>query len=167
MAVVLVQKVENESQLAGAKLILRYSQTKHIISFVSYCCCNSSPARIFGTNWSISMGSVVKGSLANDVYNQLKKNENWEKVCFRSQILERYSISEYWKYWNISGIPVLPEDVILAFFRTCWWHPEANNTGMLKWSSIVQQGQRQGKSLEGAKLPWGSRGQRPLKLTPF
>ena len=33
-----------------------------------------------------------------------------EKVYFRSQILERPSIGEY---WNISGVPVLPENVIL------------------------------------------------------
>ena len=58
-----------------------------------------------------------------------------EKVYFRSQILERPSIGEY---WNISGVPVLPENVIFAFFRTCWWHPEANNTGTPKWSSIAQ-----------------------------
>ena len=58
-----------------------------------------------------------------------------EKVHFRSQILERPSISEY---WNISGVPVLLENVIFTFCRTCWWDPEANNTGMPKWSSIVQ-----------------------------
>ena len=34
----------------------------------------------------------------------------WEKVYFRSQILERPSIGEY---WNIFGVPVLPENVIL------------------------------------------------------
>ena len=59
----------------------------------------------------------------------------WEKVCYRSQILERPSIGEY---WNISGLPVLPENVILTFFRTCWCYSEAYNTGTLKWSSIVQ-----------------------------
>ena len=59
----------------------------------------------------------------------------WEKVYFRSQILERSSIG---KYWNISGVPVLPGNVIFTFFRTCWWHPEANNTGTPKWSGIVQ-----------------------------
>ena len=57
------------------------------------------------------------------------------KVYFRSQILERPSIGEY---WNISGVQVLPENVIYTFFRTCWWHPEANNTRTQKWSSIVQ-----------------------------
>ena len=58
-----------------------------------------------------------------------------EKVYFRSQILERSSIG---KYWNISGVPVLPGNVIFTFFRTYRWHPEANNTGTPKWSSIVQ-----------------------------
>ena len=58
-----------------------------------------------------------------------------EKVYFRSQILGCPSIGEY---WNISGVPVLPENVILTFFRKYWWHPEANNTRMKKWSSTVQ-----------------------------
>ena len=38
----------------------------------------------------------------------------FEKVYFRSQILERPSIGEY---WNISGVPVLPENVIFMSFR--------------------------------------------------
>ena len=58
-----------------------------------------------------------------------------EKVYLRSQILERPSIDEY---WNISGVPVLPENVIFTFFRTCRCYSEAFNTGMQKWSSIVQ-----------------------------
>ena len=58
-----------------------------------------------------------------------------EKVYFRSQILERPSIGEY---WNISGVSVLSENVTFTFFRTCWLHSEANNTGTSKWSSIVQ-----------------------------
>ena len=58
-----------------------------------------------------------------------------EKVYFRSQILEHPSIGEY---WNISGVPVLSENVIFMFFRTCWCYSEAYNTGMRKWSSIVQ-----------------------------
>ena len=60
---------------------------------------------------------------------------NREIVYFRSQILERPSIGEY---WNISGVPVLPENVIFTFFRTCWCYSEAYNTGTQKWSSIVQ-----------------------------
>ena len=63
----------------------------------------------------------------------LRKNS--EKVYFRSQILERPSIGEY---WNISGVPVLPENVIFTFFRTCWCYSEAYNTGTQKWSSIAQ-----------------------------
>ena len=58
-----------------------------------------------------------------------------EKVYFRSQILERPSIGEY---WNISGVPVLPENVIFTFFKTCRCYSEAYNTGTQKWSSIVQ-----------------------------
>ena len=42
--------------------------------------------------------------------------KTWEKVNFRSQILECPSIGQY---WNIFGVPVLPENVILTFFRTC------------------------------------------------
>ena len=58
-----------------------------------------------------------------------------EKVYFRSQILERPSIDEY---WNISFVPVLPENVIFTSFRMCWCYSEAYNTGTQKWSSIVQ-----------------------------
>ena len=38
------------------------------------------------------------------------------KVYFRSHILERPSIGEY---WIISGVPVLPENVTFTFFRKC------------------------------------------------
>ena len=37
-----------------------------------------------------------------------------EKVYFRSQILERSNIGEY---WNIYGVPVLPENVIFMFLE--------------------------------------------------
>ena len=40
---------------------------------------------------------------------------------------ETSSIGEY---WNTSGVAVLPINVICTFFRTSWWHPEANTTGM-------------------------------------
>ena len=50
-----------------------------------------------------------------------------EKVYFRSQVLEHPSIGEY---GNISGVPVLPENVIFTFFKTCWCYSEAYNTGM-------------------------------------
>ena len=58
-----------------------------------------------------------------------------EKVYFRSQILERPSIGEY---WNISGVPVFSENMIFMSFRTCWCYSEAYNTGTQKWSSIGQ-----------------------------
>ena len=58
-----------------------------------------------------------------------------EKVYFRSQILERPRIGEY---WNIFGVPVLNENVISIFYRTCWCYSEAYNTGTQKWSSLVQ-----------------------------
>ena len=41
------------------------------------------------------------------IYNVAKQSR--EKVYFRSQILERPSIG---KYWNISGVPILPVSVI-------------------------------------------------------
>ena len=43
-----------------------------------------------------------------------KYSELPEKVYVRSQILERRSIGEY---WNISGVPVLPENVIFTSFK--------------------------------------------------
>ena len=75
---------------------------------------------------------IILWSLCN-LYKKRKKNV--EKVYFRSQILVHPSIGEY---WNISGVPVLPENVIFTFFRTCWCYSEAYNTGTQKWSSIVQ-----------------------------
>ena len=39
-----------------------------------------------------------------------------EKVYFRSQILEHPSIDQC---WNISGVPVLPKNVICMFFNIC------------------------------------------------
>ena len=72
----------------------------------------------------------------NTIYCFPRNKETKEKVYFRSQILERPSIGEY---WNISGVPVLPENMIFTFFRTCWCYSEAYNTGTQKWwSSIVQ-----------------------------
>ena len=59
----------------------------------------------------------------------------WEKVYFRSQILERPIIGEY---WSIFGVPVLPENMIFRFFRTCCYYSEGYNTGTQKWSSIGQ-----------------------------
>ena len=44
------------------------------------------------------------------LFNQIE-----EKVYFRSQILECPSIGQY---RNIFGVPVLPENVIVTFFKT-------------------------------------------------
>ena len=43
--------------------------------FVSYCFYNPLNACIFGTNRPITVGSVIKGSFANDVYNQSEKGK--------------------------------------------------------------------------------------------
>ena len=72
----------------------------------------------------------------NKAVKQASKEENREKVYFRSQILEcPCSIGEY---WNISSVPVLLENAILTSFRTCWCYSEAYNTRTQKWSSIGQ-----------------------------
>ena len=42
------------------------------------------------------------------------------------------------------------------------FNTENPQNGVVKKVNMITQGRRQGKSLEGAKLPWGSRGQRPL-----
>ena len=54
-----------------------------------------------------------KAKLTKELKNDI---EILEKVNFRSQILECPSIGQY---WNIFGVPVLPENMILTFFRTC------------------------------------------------
>ena len=94
------------------------------LKWVPFKICNSSPeccALAFATVQLIAMHN-------SDIIST-------EKVYFRSQILERPSIGEY---WNIFSFPVLPENVIFTFFRTCWCNSEAYNTGTQKWSSIVQ-----------------------------
>ena len=66
------------------------------------------------------------------VYNFAKmhnvQKDVTEKVHFRSQILERPSIGEY---WNNLGVPVLSENVIFTFFRMYWCYSEAYNTTYL------------------------------------
>ena len=76
--------------------------------------------------WNVLKGSQIQKTLPTSLA---------EKVYFRSQILECPSIGQY---WNIFGIPVLPENVILTFLRTCLCYSEAYNTGTQKGSSIVQ-----------------------------
>ena len=90
-----------------------------------------------GSRIGVFVSCFVKVSLSLVVSN---KGGNYivifeEKVYFRSQILEHPSIGEY---WNISCVPVLPDNVIFMFFRTSWCYSEAYNTRTQKWSSIVQ-----------------------------
>ena len=87
------------------------------------------------------------------------ETQKWrEQVYFRSQILERPSVVEY---WSIFGVPVLPENVIFTFFRTCWCYSKAYNTGTQKWSSIVQYSCT---SIWDLKYTFSSINQEPLGL---
>ena len=72
---------------------------------------------------------IFNGNYTQTVFFCIFLFQDTEKVYFRSQILERPSIGEY---WNISGVPVLPENVIFTFFRKCWCYSEAYNTGTQK-----------------------------------
>ena len=56
-------------------LILRYSQTKDIFSFVSFCFGNSLIADIFWTGCSISIWFSAKCRFANACYNPIR---NWK-----------------------------------------------------------------------------------------
>ena len=69
------------------------------------------------------------------IFDGVYGDQDKENRKFRSQMLERPSIGEY---WNISGVTVLPENVIFTFFRMCWCYSEAYNTETQKWSSVVQ-----------------------------
>ena len=54
---------QTESEFANTDFKIQPNKTDNI--FASYCFCNTSNALIFGTNWPISMGPVVKGTFAN------------------------------------------------------------------------------------------------------
>ena len=71
-------------------------------------------------------------SLHHYMWHMQWMTKTLEKIYFTSQILKLPCIYEY---WNISGILVLPKNVIFEFCRTCY--PEAHNTGKQKWSSTV------------------------------
>ena len=66
LAIMWSGKICRKSQI----MISRWSQTGHIIFLFSYYFCNPSTGYIFGNNWTISMGSVVKCSFLNDANNQ-------------------------------------------------------------------------------------------------
>ena len=61
------------------------------------------------------------------------------EVYFRSQILERPSIGEY---WNISGEPVLPENVIFTSFR---------HAGVIQKFTILER--KNGLVLSNTRVP--------------
>ena len=107
-------------EVSSYTLTIVYSRIKKAKSSVGWWGC--TPKR---NHYKVTHLTGLKGLQAHAV----------EKVYFRSQILEHPSIGEY---WNIFGVPVLPENVIFKFFRTCWCYLEAYNTGTQKWSSIVQ-----------------------------
>ena len=73
--------------------------------------------------------------LSQYICRRMIKKKHWEKVYFKSQILGRPSIGEY---WHIIGVPLLPENVTFTFFRMCWCYSEAYNPETQKWSSIVK-----------------------------
>ena len=57
-------------------LFLRYSQTKPMVSFVSYCLFNPSTVCIFGTNCPISVGFQPNESLNNTLIENGEKTQN-------------------------------------------------------------------------------------------
>ena len=77
-------------------LIIRYSQTKQIISLFPIVFCNPSTARIFGTTWTFSVGSVLKLSFANVIYNQSEKL-NLNLTDLRLILLDR-NCTVYWNF---------------------------------------------------------------------
>ena len=62
-----------------------------------------------------------------------------EKVYFRSQILERPSIGEY---WNIFGVPVLPE---------MWYLRSLERAGVIQKLTILER--KNGPVLSNTRVP--------------
>ena len=98
-------------------------------------CTNGSAGYLMQLSVKFQCHFLVPWTILYKMHNFFFSKVVVEKVNFKSQILERPSIG---KYWNILCVPVLSGNVIFTSFRTCWWHPEENNTGTPKWSSIVQ-----------------------------
>ena len=84
-------KISRKSEI----LILRYSQTKEVFPFVSFCFGNSLIADIFWTGCSISMGFSAKCSFANACYNPIR---NWKlnMTDFRLILLDHTT----YLWWN-------------------------------------------------------------------
>ena len=77
-------KMSGNSQI----LFLRYSQTKQIISFVSYCLSNPSTVCIFGTNCPKSMG-FCQIKAFNTLIENAKKRKKIIFFDFRLILLDR------------------------------------------------------------------------------
>lgn len=88
-------KISRKSEI----LILRYSQTKEVFPFVSFCFGNSLIADIFWTGCSISMGFSAKCSFANACYNPIR---NWKlnMTDFRLILLDHTT-------YDWSSLPIL------------------------------------------------------------
>ena len=63
-------------------------------------------------------------------------NTKWSSIVqyLYTSILDlKYTFTKFGpsigEYWNIFGVPELPENVIFMFFRTCWSYSEAYSTG--------------------------------------
>ena len=75
----------------------------------------------------------------NDDKFWIRVKEHYEKVYFRSQILERPSIGEY---WNIFGVPVVPENMLVSSRSEQYWYdwmPKSSNTRVTvsgTWSTL-------------------------------
>ena len=69
-------------------LFLKYSQTKLIVSFVSYCLFNPSTVCMFGTNCPISVGFSQNYSLNNTLIENVKKKKKILFFNFRLILLD-------------------------------------------------------------------------------
>ena len=90
--VVWSSKISRKSKI----LILRYSQIKDIISFVSYCFYNPSIAHIFGTKCPISVRFSAKCSFQNGAHNQVdlrNLNVNDFRLILLDHTTNRHAIS--------------------------------------------------------------------------
>ena len=57
--------------------------------------------------------------------------KNLGKDVLQISLLEHPSISEY---WEVSGVPVLPKNVVFMFIRRCWCYADGHRLECRKWS---------------------------------
>ena len=87
---------QNELELANTDFKILPNKADF---FVSLLFCNPSTAHTFGTNWPISMRSVVKSSFGNDVHNQLQK---WKLNLTNFRLI----LFDHIKYIIMNHVPV-------------------------------------------------------------